>query len=88
MTGQGSNLSKIHKKNTPLRPIVSFVSSPLYNLTKYISNVLQNSFIKDDKYVKNLFQFSNFIRNQTIPDDYQIISLDVVLLFTNIFYYK
>ena len=29
-------LPKIHKPNVPLRPIVSFCSSTLYDLAKYI----------------------------------------------------
>ena len=28
-------LPKIHKANLPLRPIVSFVNSPTYNLSKF-----------------------------------------------------
>jgi hypothetical protein len=30
-------LPKIHKETVPLRPIVSFIGSPTYNLAKFIS---------------------------------------------------
>ena len=31
---------KIHKPGVPIRPIVSYSGSPLYNLNKYIANIL------------------------------------------------
>ena len=34
---------KIHKPGVPIRPIVSYSGSPLYNLNKYIANILQDS---------------------------------------------
>ncbi|XP_050315966.1 uncharacterized protein LOC126750390 [Anthonomus grandis grandis] len=77
-------LPKIHKLGTPLRPIVSFIGSPLYNLTKLLSNILQHFFIKDERYVKNSFDFANYIKEQTVPEGYILVSLDVVSLFTNI----
>ena len=49
-------LPKIHKENTPLRPIVSFVGSPVYNTTKFISNLLKYAFEIDEIYVKNSFE--------------------------------
>ena len=33
-------LPKIHKTGTPLRPIVSFISSPTYALSKFLSKIL------------------------------------------------
>ena len=32
---------KIHKAGVPIRPIVSYSGSPLYNLNKYIANILK-----------------------------------------------
>lgn len=77
-------LPKIHKTGIPLRPIVSFVNSPLYNLTKFISGIIGNAFIKDQRHVKDSFEFSNFIQQQKVPNDYILVSLDVISLFTNI----
>ena len=33
-------LPKLHKENTPLRPIVSFTASPTYNLSKDLARIL------------------------------------------------
>ena len=35
-----SGQPKIHKPGVPIRPIVSYCGSPLYNLNKYIANIL------------------------------------------------
>ena len=34
-------LPKLHKPNIPMRPIVSFCGSPTYQLSKYLTTVLQ-----------------------------------------------
>lgn len=77
-------LPKIHKKEIPLRPILCFVGSPTYNLSKHLSSLLTYCFDKDETYVKNSFEFVQFIKNFQLPDNYVLISLDVVNLFTNI----
>lgn len=75
---------KIHKNNKSLRPIVSFVGSPLYGLTDFLANILNGLFVRDEIYVRNSFEFVESISNIEIPRGYQIISLDVISLFTNI----
>lgn len=77
-------LPKIHKNNVPLRPIVSFIGSPLYNLTKFLSELLTKMYTKDARHVRNSFEFSEDIRGRTVPDDYILVSLDAISLFTNI----
>ena len=32
-------LPKVHKKDFPMRPIISFINSPLYNFSKYLSKL-------------------------------------------------
>jgi len=34
-------LSKVHKPNIPLRPIVSAIHSPTYNLSRFLAQTLQ-----------------------------------------------
>lgn len=75
---------KIHKNNRPFRPIVSFVGSPLYSLTGFLASLLNGMFVKNDSYVRNSFEFVNDIKSIKLPKDYQLISLDVISLFTNI----
>ena len=58
---------KIYKAGVPIRPIVSYSGSPLYNLNKYISNILK---VKDENNnAKNSTTFSNYVKNVPIKDD-------------------
>ncbi|XP_067622805.1 uncharacterized protein [Eurosta solidaginis] len=76
-------LPKIHKKNMPLRPIVSSTKVPCYNLSKHIGVVLKN-IISEEYNIKNSFQLKENLKNIHIEDDEILISFDVVSLFTNI----
>ena len=55
-------LPKVHKVNLPLRPIVAFVGSPTYNLSKFLINVLSLLF-KQTYSVKNSAQFVNMVND-------------------------
>ena len=75
---------KIHKPGVPIRPIVSYSGSPLYNLGKYIANILK-AYVKDkNNNAKNSTTFSNYVRNAPIEDDEIMVSFDVISLYTNI----
>ena len=76
-------LPKLHKANHPLRPIVSCIQSPFYNISKYLTDVLKNIINKTETYTKDSWTFKTFISNMAIPDNYILISLDVVSLYTN-----
>ena len=60
----------MHKPEVPIRSIVSYIGSPLYNLNKYNA--------------KNSTTFSNYMRNAPIEDDEIMVSFDVTSLYTNI----
>lgn len=77
-------LPKLHKPNVPMRPIVSYIKSPFYKLSKYLSNCLSNITRKNNYYIKDSFSFKQFIDTVDLPDDYKLLSLDVVSLYTNI----
>lgn len=78
-------LSKIHKDNIPLRPILSCVGSPIQPLAKYVANILNRVFSSFNKFrIKDTFQFSEDINNFKLPDGFVLVSFDVVSLFTNI----
>ena len=54
---------KIHEPGFPTRPNVWYTGSPLYNLNKYIANILK-AYVKDkNNNAKNSTTFSNNIRN-------------------------
>ena len=70
----------IHKPGVPIRPIVSYSGSPLYNVIKYIANILK-AYVKDENNNgKNSTMFSNYIRNVPSKDDEIMVSFDVISL--------
>ena len=56
-------LPKIHKKDTPMRPIVSAFNSPIYKLEKYLASILQSSVEKADSYIKNFEHLNQLLSN-------------------------
>ena len=77
-------MPKVHKEGVPLRPIVSFIGSPTYNLSKHLSKLLSPLVGTSSSAVRNSRDFVNFISTQTIEDDECLVSFDVVSLFTNV----
>lgn len=78
-------LPKIHKPNVPLRPIISSINSVTYNISKYLANILSQAFENETTYnIKDTFSFVNQVNGLQLQDNYVLISLDVVSLFTNI----
>ena len=77
-------LPKIHKVDFPLRIIVSSLSSPLYNLSNYIHNILISSIKKPRSFIKDGWSLAKNVKSIGINDDLLLISLDVTSLFTNI----
>ncbi|XP_071051363.1 uncharacterized protein [Onthophagus taurus] len=76
-------LPKIHKEDNPLRPIISSVGTPSYELSGYMANILSLAFNdRTDYNIKNTFQFVNDYNGYKLPRDYILISLDVSSLFT------
>nr|CAI5854710.1 unnamed protein product [Callosobruchus analis] len=68
----------------PLRPIVSTIQSPFSKLAKYLKDILNNIINKNPSYIKDSWHFKEKIKNINIPNNYKIISLDVVSLYTNV----
>ena len=77
-------LPKIHKENVPLRPIVSNINAATYKLSKFLAGVLGNVINKNAYYIKDSFQFADYIKNITLPNDHILVSFDMVSMFTNI----
>ncbi len=72
------------KEGRPLRPVVATIQSPTYKLSKWLANILTNSVGKSKYHVKDSWEFVEFIREQKIPNDYKMISLDAKSLYTNV----
>jgi hypothetical protein len=50
-------LPKVHKKDVPLRPIVSCISSPTYTLTKYLTDLFSLLVGQSSHHIENLEAF-------------------------------
>lgn len=78
-------IPKIHKKNNPLRPIVSQINGPTYKLNQYIHELLLVAeseipyLFKDTTAFLQLIEHHKEVNNNTI-----LVTMDVVSLYTNI----
>ena len=64
---------KIHKPGLPIRCIVSYSGSPLYNLNKYITNILK-AYVKDENNNQELsFDVTSLYANIPMIDTLNII---------------
>ena len=78
-------LPKIHKKNIPLRPILSMSSSPQYKISKWLCAMLQTVLTLYNRHcVKDTFEFVDKIRKSKFESCGYMCSYDVVSLFTNV----
>ena len=75
---------KIHKPEVPILPIVSYSGSPLYNLDKYIANILKTYAKCENNIAENFIKFSNYIRDAPIEDNEIMVSFDVTSLYKKI----
>jgi hypothetical protein len=79
-------LVKTHKPNLSrdniiLRPVVSYIGSPLYALSGYLGRILSKS-LKGTFNVKNTYEFHKSILNKKVPPGFILASFYVVSLFT------
>lgn len=77
-------LIKLHKNGNPIRPIVSCIQSPFYKMSGFLGKILSNIVGQSKYHVKDSFHFQKFIKHQTVPNDFMLVSLDVISLYTNI----
>ena len=81
-TPQLYGLPKVHKQDIPLWPIVSFVASPTYRLSRFLANLLAPVVGRSSSHVRNSKDFAEFISQQALREDEVMVSFDVVSLFT------
>ena len=77
-------LPELHKPGIPMRPIVSFCGSPTYQLSNYLTAILQPLTDKSRRKLQSTENFIDAIKTVQIPDDYKLVSFDVKSLFTSI----
>ena len=76
---------KVHKKDYPLRPVVSMLNTPEYNLAKFLDYIIKlnipNSFMVDSSI--NFLDELKIKLTQLTPSDH-MVSFDVKSLFTKV----
>ena len=75
-------LPKLHKPGFPMRPIVSFCGSPTYQLSKYLTTILQPLTDKSGRKLQSTEDFINATKTVQLPDGYKLMSFKVKSLFT------
>ena len=70
-------LPKLHKPQIPMRPIVSFCGSPTYQLSKYLTSILQPLTNASRHKLQSTENFINAIKTIRLPDNYKLVSFDV-----------
>ncbi|CAH1242829.1 HMCN1 [Branchiostoma lanceolatum] len=77
-------LPKIHKPDTPLRPIVSSIGSITYNSARFLADTLSPLVGKSEHHIVNSQQFAELIKHRRVEEDEELCSFDVVSLFTSV----
>ena len=76
-------LPKIHKRNHPMRPIISSFNSPQYKLAKFI--IKEITYLTENEYVlKNSQQMIDELKNINLTNSSCLVSFDIESLYTNI----
>ena len=74
-------LPKIYKLTSPLCPIISVISTPIYMISKILNEILSSCIEPPISKVKN--EFIKLINGIYIDENHIFISLDVTSLYTN-----
>ena len=77
-------LPKIHKKDIPLRPMVSSQGSVSYGVAKELARILKPLSGNNNHQVLNSKEFADDIKKMKLKEGECIISYDVAALFTSI----
>jgi hypothetical protein len=75
---------KIHKKDIPLRPIISAIIAPTHAFFVFLANKPRSFVGKTSSFIKYSFYFIQKTQNIQLNDHEFIVSFDVVSLFTKI----
>ena len=75
-------LAKVHKRDIPLRPVLSMPGSPYHTIATQIADWL--SVVDECKINSSTEKISNKLQDIKINEDEQIISFDIVALYTNV----
>lgn len=74
-------LPKLHKPNTPLRPVVSFTKAPTYNLSSFLAKIL-SCIANDELNIVNSRHLIHMLKNVVLDHNDNLVSFDAESLFT------
>jgi hypothetical protein len=78
-------LPKIHKEDTPIRPIASFTQAPTYPLCKWLTSYLPHKLSFRPKYtIKNSLDLIQKIKNINVPPNSTLVSFDIKNLYPSV----
>ena len=75
---------KIHKQDTPLRPIIPLINSPTIFLAKILYDELRDSIKVPKSHLNDSLDLKKKLEDIVVDDDLVLLSLDVSSLFTNV----
>ena len=84
MLPKGYGLLKVHKRDVPLRIVISTINNPCDRLATIIYKELNLCIKKPESHIDNSFALINKLKDVVLPSDYILLSLDFTSLFTNI----
>ena len=81
--GKLYGMAKVHLDQVPLRPVVSMLGTPEYNLAKYLDQLIK-PYIPDTYLLRSTDDFIERLKHLSINSHNIVVSFDVVSLFTNV----
>ena len=81
--GKMYDLVRVHKDNNPVRPVVSIIGTPGYQLAKFL-DVIIKPYIPQTYTLQSNKQFLDRINNFQFDTNQKLVSFDVSSLFTNV----
>lgn len=76
---------KIHKPDTPIRPITNFRSAPAYKLAKFLQQYLKSNYVFScNRSMTSSAAFAQHIHNLKLLNTHRMMSLDIKDMYSNI----
>ncbi|XP_067630502.1 uncharacterized protein [Eurosta solidaginis] len=78
-------LPKIHKPDTPMRPIINFKSAPCYKLSKYLKTILIDTLeLRNEYAIANTTELIERLETVELTRNSKLVSFDIKDLYTSI----
>ena len=81
--GKIYGLVKVHKEGNPVRPVVSMIGTPEYQLAKFLDSIIK-PYIPQTYMLQSTNQFLDHLNEFKFDSNHKLVSFDVSSLFTNV----